>query len=1487
MKKYLPTYFKGLLLAASLLFLNLTTYASHIVGAELRYTYVANSCNTYTISVYLYGDCGPASSVAFATLPTSAPFICIYDGPTLVGNVSLPIQAPAAGAEVTPVCPDSLAFTQCTVSTSSLPGIKKFVYQANYTFPYRSAHWRLVYTGGNGGGSAAGRAAAITNLTGGSIMQLIDTLNNSFTNTRGHNSSPFLTVEPIPFFCHDSLLTSCYNPGAVDINDVNPANEPSGDSLTFSLIPATNGNGSNTCGAPGAAWTYTGIEYPLGPPVNGAFPLTVHDATPASFNFDANTGQLCFIPLSTQRSVVVYNVDEYRDDTLGKMTSIAGTGVAGSAGDGLPAISAELNRPAGICRDAAGNIYIADMMNNKIRKIDLAGNISTIAGTGAVGYSGDGGTAITATLNHPIGIALDGTATGDLFIADFGNNVIRKINLAGVISTVAGNGTAGFGGDGGLATAPACMLNGPVAVFSDPVGNLYVSDTVNERIRRITPAGIISTIAGTGVAGYVSDGVPAVTAPINQPYGLYVDAVPNIYFADCGNNRIRKINVGGIISTIAGTGTAGFAGDGGLANVAQLNHPTGVFVDNQGYVIIADHLNNRIRMIDSCSYINTIDGNGVPGFAGDGGLPASAELDSMLFVIKDIKENIYISDFKNNRIRYVVRNANINHVQVGSMQREMTFLVKDCTYTEPTGKIDTGFGGGITKIDSTHYYGCANSGTFILRTNPTEADTSLHITVTAVGLTSGFTFGVDSNNTNHPHDSITGNTSLIAPGNYTFYLTYTDNHCPLVGTNTIAFSVQILPVPTIRDSLITAATCTTPAKFLIIPGGTGKPWTIKVSQTFPTNDTIQIFTSDTSTIVDSLPPGTYNITIFTNVSTDCAQNVTMTLDTAHFTITGVPTNPTYCGANNGYIVIHGLTPGNVDSVRFVYNGVHQATQGFLVSPSGTDTIKNLLAGVYDSIRVQENLCFTNFLPAITLVNPPFTLRTVTTKNPSKCGFCDGVDTVWGLHPGQLDTIQYVFTPPGGTSSTFTISHSIGADSMVILSGLCGGSYTNFIVNTAGVCNATLPGPYTLTAPGIAAAFDTAVHYGCHGDTIFFNNQSTPAADLTYQWFFGDGGSSTLVNPIHNYVNTTGSNVTIKLYITNTKCVDSAVMTKSFSNYIHAGFTFNPDPFVCQDSLVTFTNTSTGTNPTYTWMFGDGGTSNAINPTHNYVNTGKYSITLVANENIIPVPSFYTPCFDTMVQQISVDSNSAVSILGTDSVICQGEAITFRGIYSTLGDTMVTWSFGDGSTVYNANPILHSYEDSSSFVVSLNVNYRACPSNSAKFNVHVFGYPSIYLGPDLTMCPGGVPLKLIDDRNQNNPYAKWQWNTGEITPGIYVTKPGTYVNVVNINGCTASDTVYVQKDCYMDIPNVFSPNGDGTNDYFYPRQVLTKGLVSFKMDIYNRWGQMVYETTATDGRGWDGKFNDQPQPEGVYIYVIDATFKDGEIEHQQGNITLLR
>ena len=343
------------------------------------------------------------------------------------------------------------------------------------------------------------------------------------------------------------------------------------------------------------------------------------------------------------------------------ITTIAGNGTAGYSGDGGQATNAELNIPEKIILDAAGNMYIADDQNNRIRKINTAGIITTIAGNGTGGYSGDGGQATAAEIKETSCICLD--MLGNLYIADDANSRIRLINTTGIISTVVGNGTCCTNlGDGGQATAAEC--DGPDNVVFDTAGNLYISDYGNSRVRMINTVGIINTIAGNGIAGYSGDGGQAINAEINNPEEVAFDAVGNLYIADTENNRIRMVNTIGIINTIAGTGTAAYSGDGGQATNAELHYPSGIAFDGAGNLYISDTDNNRIRMVNTAGIISTIVGNGTAGYSGDGGSATAAQLDAPTRLTFDATGNLYFADAFNNSIRKVsnIGQAGINQV---------------------------------------------------------------------------------------------------------------------------------------------------------------------------------------------------------------------------------------------------------------------------------------------------------------------------------------------------------------------------------------------------------------------------------------------------------------------------------------------------------------------------------------------------------------------------------------------------------------------------------------------------------------------------------------------------------------------------------------------------------------------------------------------------------------------------------------------------------
>jgi gliding motility-associated-like protein len=431
---------------------------------------------------------------------------------------------------------------------------------------------------------------------------------------------------------------------------------------------------------------------------------------------------------------------------------------------------------------------------------------------------------------------------------------------------------------------------------------------------------------------------------------------------------------------------------------------------------------------------------------------------------------------------------------------------------------------------------------------------------------------------------------------------------------------------------------------------------------------------------------------------------------------------------------------------------------------------------------------------------------------------------------------------------------------------------------------------------IHAGFTYAVHHGCGGDTVVFTNTSTHnlADSIEYfTWYFGDGTTSNAVSPVHIYSNSATDTVfSVMLLMSNTKCLDSFKADITLRNFVHAAFKLTPDDFICQGKDLTITNNSYGGNPDpniplqYTWTYADGMTSNnsSITHVHSYANEGSYRIRLVANNEV---------CYDTAYARIQVDTVSGIAMVATDSVICRGQAITFTGLFANIGngrsDSSIVWDFGNGVVMMNKNPVIYTFDNDDTFNVTVTSFYRACPDPSMKRKFKVIAQPDIYLGADTSICIGSSPITIKDVKNGGNPKARWRWSNDETAggPQMIVTKPGNYAATVSIDGCSASDTVVVANDCYVSIPNIFTPNGDGVNDYFFPRQLLSKSLTEFSMAIYNRWGQLIYETKAIDGKGWDGMMNSVAQPAGVYVYLIDAKFKDGQMEHHQGNVTLMR
>ena len=535
--------------------------------------------------------------------------------------------------------------------------------------------------------------------------------------------------------------------------------------------------------------------------------------------------------------------------------TLAGNGTTSFGGDGDLATGAQLFNPGPVFVDSSGNILIADGANNRIRQVvATTGIIQTVAGNGKAGFTGDGGLATQAELNQPSGVWADGS--GNIFIADFGNNRIREVVAAtGKIQTVAGNGTAGFSGDGGPATS--AELNSPTGIFVDGSGNITIADSFNHRIRKVVvTTGNIQTVVGNGTAGFSGDGGPATSAELNEPQGVYIDGFGNIFIADYNNNRIREVVAAtGKIQTVAGNGTAGFGGDGGPAIGAELDSPTGVFVDAAENIFIADYFNNRIReVVAATENIQTVVGNGTAGFSGDGGPAASAEITNAFGLFGDHQSNLFITDTGNLRVRKITGLVTIPPTTISAsggtpqsavintpFQSPLSATVTDASgnavggvtvsFTAPAAGASGSFAGGVSTA-TTNAAGVATSVAFTAN----NVAGSYTVTATVSGVAAPATFSLTNNPGPPVSISATGGAPQSAPINSPFA-------SPLAAKVTDAGAN---PVPGIN------VTFTAPAN-----GASGSFTGATATATVATNAqgiaTSPAFTANST-------PGTYNVT---------------------------------------------------------------------------------------------------------------------------------------------------------------------------------------------------------------------------------------------------------------------------------------------------------------------------------------------------------------------------------------------------------------------------------------------------------------------------------------------------------------------------------------------------------------------------------------------------------------------------------------------------
>lgn len=405
--------------------------------------------------------------------------------------------------------------------------------------------------------------------------------------------------------------------------------------------------------------------------------------------------------------------------------------------------------------------------------------------------------------------------------------------------------------------------------------------------------------------------------------------------------------------------------------------------------------------------------------------------------------------------------------------------------------------------------------------------------------------------------------------------------------------------------------------------------------------------------------------------------------------------------------------------------------------------------------------------------------------------------------------------------------------------------------------------------------------GCGADTLTFYNKSKDAH--LFNWNFGDGTDTVVFETNHVFDGAGTYNVVLRGE--NDYCKDSASQTIRLENPFIVDFNINADS-ICQNGKIEFANTSRVSDknniPTYwKWDFGTAPWDTLItkDPAEKvYYNPGTYNITLTVTNGL--------PCTDSVTKTIVVDPYPSLSFQRIDTVICVGDDITVNGEVLTEGLNSLTWDMGDGTPTFNnVKTVTKTYDSPGTYTITATADYRICPDSVFTRQIKVNAIPNVNLPKDTVLCAFGEGFTIKNAFNY--PSASYYWSTGDTTESIAITNTGDYRLRVTVDGCSSEDNMTVNKDCYIDIPNAFSPDGDGNNDYFLPRNKSEQNISKFKMTIYNRYGQVIFETNQTSGRGWDGKFNGVEQPFGVYVYTIEVEFNNAFKETYNGNVTLIR
>lgn len=1025
-------------------------------------------------------------------------------------------------------------------------------------------------------------------------------------------------------------------------------------SVTINPLPAVTASGGTAVCAGGTA-TLTaggGITYSWAPAATlSASTGASVAATPTATTTYTVTGTSALSCVNTATVTVTVNpLPESIVDPAasGNITTVAGTGSYGYSGDGGPATAAAIGLSV-VAVDPSGNMYLADGNNFRIRKVNSAGVISTIAGTGINGYSGDGGPATAADIGFVSDITVDGA--GNILITDLAHKRVRQISPAGIISTIAGNGSTGISGDGGPATTAA--IDGISGITVDGAGNIYLALSYSNVIRKINTSGIITTIAGTGTSGFSGDGGPATAATLSNPYKLAVDGAGNLYVSDVYNYRIRKISSSGIITTFAGNGISGSSGNGGPATSARMALPNGIVVDGVGNVFFADDGNHTVRKVNTSGIISVVAGVGTIGYSGDGGPATSAQLHTPIGIAIGPSGDLYVADYYNGRIRKFGTGSVT--VCVGTTTT-LTNATSGGTWSSSNGNATVGSATGVVT-------GVAAGTAVITYMLPTSCFTTTVVSVNAlssitassnVGICPGASTTLTASGgvtyTWSPSAGLSATTGASVTASPTVTTTYTVTGTNAIGcTGTATVTVSMNPLPTAVTVTGGDSYCTSSAT-LTASGGSGG--TIYYQGT--TSGGTSTATSSSSESVSST--GTYYFRAQTALGCWGTEGSASVVFNSLPTVASITPSGTNLCDGNSLTLTAGSVTGTGSLVSYNWSG-----PGSYSSTSSANAVTFAAATTNSG-----NYSVTVTYPGVGCTSSSVVTSTAVTINANPAAI-SGADVFCAAA-----TSAYTNATPGGVwSSSNTSVATIGSTSGTATGVAAGTSVLTYTIG--GMCFSTKA--ITVNAlPTISSTTDEI----CVGGTGTVT--ATPSAG-TVTWYSAATGGTLL----H-----TGTTLTVTPTVTTSyyaEAVTSSPSCTSASRSVST-VTVNPVPSVatlaatpnpvCQGSALTLSATGvsgTGTATSYSWTGPASYSSTTTGATQTYTvpsttASGNYSVT-------VTFPGSGCVSAPTASSFVNVSPNPVAYNVTGGGTICSGDAGVHIGLDWSI--TGINYQLYNGST----------------------------------------------------------------------------------------------------------------------------------------------------------------------------------------------------------------